>query len=43
MEIIKFFLECTVVTVVVSAATALTLTSRFAGSKKPDKPYWGSE
>ena len=43
MEIIKFFLECTVVTVVVSAAAALTLTSRFASSKKPDKRSWGSE
>ena len=43
MEIIKFFSECTVVMVVVSAAAALTLTSRSASSKKPDKPSWGSE
>ena len=43
MEIIKFFLECTVVMVVVSAAAALIQTSRFATSKKPDKPSWGSE
>ena len=43
MEIIKFFLECTVVMVGVSPAAALTLTSRFAISKKPDMPSWGSE
>ena len=43
MEIIKFLLEFTVVMVGVSAAAALTLTSRFASSKKPDMPFWGSE
>ena len=43
MEIIKFLLEFTVVMVGVSAVAALTLTSRFASSKKPDVPSWGSE
>ena len=43
MEIIKFFLECTVVMVAVSGVAALTLTPRFATSKKPNKPSWGSE
>ena len=43
MEIIKFFLEVTVVMVGVSSVAALTLASRFASSKNPDKPSWGSE
>jgi len=43
MEIIKFFFEVTVVMVGVCAVAALTLTSRSASGKKPEKHSWGSE